>query len=170
MAKLTLNSTLPLPNSSLTIPRLGFGVYQSHGPTCIASCLKALEAGYRHIDSAQFYRNEEQVGIAVAKSAVPRADLFLTSKILSSTGSVEGDCQKISESVKLLGGFADLFLIHNSSGGLSGRKTKWQALEQAHSEGKCKAIGVSNWGIGHIEEMKGYAKVWPPHVNQIEVG
>jgi diketogulonate reductase-like aldo/keto reductase len=62
----------------------------------------------------------------------------------------------------------DLFLIHTASGGKAARKEMWLALEKLHSARKAKSIGVSNWGIGHIEEMKEYAKIWPPHVNQIE--
>lgn len=168
---LTLQSTLPLPNTTLTIPRLGFGVYQSHGPTCIQSCLTALKAGYRHIDTAQYYANESQVGDAVRQSGVARSDVFLTSKILSAGTDAEETYQKIIESVEKIdkGGYVDLFLIHSPSSGTAGRKLMWQALERAHTEGRLKAIGVSNFGAQHIEEMKSYAKVWPPHVNQIEL-
>ena len=79
--------------------------------------------------------------------------------------------QKIVDSVNKinLDGYVDLFLIHSPSSGPNGRKEMWQALEKAHEEGKVRSIGVSNFGVGHIEEMKSYAKVWPPHVNQIEV-
>lgn len=63
----------------------------------------------------------------------------------------------------------DLFLIHSPSGGRAGRKEMWQALERMVEEGKAKSIGVSNYGVGHIEEMREWAKIWPPHVNQIEV-
>lgn len=170
--KLALDSTLPLPGLNLSTPRLGFGVYQSHGPTCVQSCLTAIKAGYKKIDSAQFYANEELVSQAVAASGVPRDQLFLTTKQLSPSGGVDGTYARVAESVKKLGGesgYVDLFLIHTASGGSGARKTLWQALERAHREGKCKAIGVSNWGIGHIEELKAFAKVWPPHVNQIEV-
>lgn len=66
-------------------------------------------------------------------------------------------------------GYVDLFLIHTPSGGSGARKEMWQALEKLHQEGRAKSIGVSNFGVGHIDEMKAYAKVWPPHVNQIEV-
>jgi diketogulonate reductase-like aldo/keto reductase len=67
-------------------------------------------------------------------------------------------------------GYVDLFLIHTASGGSKARKEMWSALERLLEDRKTRAIGVSNWGIGHIEELKGFAKVWPPHVNQIEVG
>ena len=170
--KFNIESTLPLPNTTLTIPRLGFGVFQSHGPTCIQSCLTAIKAGYKKIDSAQYYANEELVNQAVAASGVPREQLFLTTKQLFPSGDVDQTYAKVVQSVKNLGGesgYVDLFLIHSPSSGTGGRKTLWQALERAHQEGKCKAIGVSNFGIGHIEELKSFAKIWPPHVNQIEV-
>ncbi|KAI9720946.1 MAG: hypothetical protein M1828_005516 [Chrysothrix sp. TS-e1954] len=172
MSKLSIASALPLPNSSLTIPRLGFGVYLSPGHTCAQSCLTALKAGYRHIDSAQFYRNEEQVGEAAAKCGIPRSELFLTTKIMRPGQSVDSTYNSIVDSVKKLSGpdgYADLFLIHTASGGTKARKTMWQALERAHADGKVKAIGVSNWNGDHIEELKGFAKVWPPQVNQIEL-
>ncbi len=172
MAKLTLSSTLPLPNTSLTIPRLGFGVYQSNGNTCLKSCLTAFKVGYRHIDSAQYYANEAQVGQAAVESKIPRSEIFLTTKILSPGSSIDTTYSSILDSVKKIGGssgYVDLFLIHTPSGGSGARKTMWQALEKAHHEGMIKAIGVSNFGKGHIEEMKEYAKIWPPHVNQIEV-
>ena len=170
-SQFTLQSTLALPNSSVKIPALGFGVYQSHGPTCKKSCLTALEAGYRHIDSAQYYANEQLVGDAVKESNVDRKDVFITTKILSSGKDEEETYQSLVESVNKIdeGGYVDLFLIHSPSSGPQGRKTMWTALERLHKEGKAKAIGVSNFGKGQIEELKTFAKVWSPHVNQIEV-
>ncbi|OBW68082.1 MAG: Uncharacterized protein AUREO_018370 [Aureobasidium pullulans] len=170
-SQFTLQSTLALPNSSVKIPALGFGVYQSHGPTCKKSCLTALEAGYRHIDSAQYYANEQLVGDAVKESNVDRKDVFITTKILSPGKDEEETYQSLVESVNKIdeGGYVDLFLIHSPSSGPQGRKTMWTALERLHKEGKAKAIGVSNFGKGQIEELKTFAKVWPPHVNQIEL-
>ncbi|THW00639.1 aldo-keto reductase [Aureobasidium pullulans] len=170
-SQFTLQSTLALPNSSVKIPALGFGVYQSHGPTCKKACLTALEAGYRHIDSAQYYANEQLVGDAVKESNVDRKDVFITTKILSPGKDEEETYQSLVESVNKIdeGGYVDLFLIHSPSSGPQGRKTMWTALERLHKEGKAKAIGVSNFGKGQIEELKTFAKVWPPHVNQIEL-
>ncbi|KAI9747709.1 MAG: hypothetical protein M4579_007408 [Chaenotheca gracillima] len=170
-AKLALTDMISLPNSTVKMPRLGFGVYQSHAATCIASCQTALTAGYRHIDSAQYYANEVQVGEAVRQSKLPRDSIFVTTKILGPAGGPEGTYKRISDSVDKIGldGYVDLFLIHSPSSGAKGRKEMWQALEKAHAEGKCKSIGVSNFGVSQIEEMKEYAKVWPPHVNQIEL-
>ncbi|KAF2221367.1 aldo-keto reductase [Elsinoe ampelina] len=171
--KLSLQSTLPLVNLEYKLPALGFGVYQSHGDTCLKSSLYAIKSGYRHIDSAQYYANEAQVGQAVQQSGIPRSEIFLTTKILSAGSSDEDTYQSIVESVKKIDPstkpYADLFLIHSPNGGLDARKRMWLALERAHKEGLIRAIGVSNHGIGHIEKMKEYASVWPPHVNQIEL-
>ncbi|KAL9601190.1 MAG: hypothetical protein Q9219_002690 [cf. Caloplaca sp. 3 TL-2023] len=172
-SKLSLTSTIQIVNSSLTMPRLGFGIYQSPRDVCVKSCLTALRAGYRHIDSAQFYRNEAEMGEAVRQSGIPRSEVFLTTKVLSSGGSPEKTYQKCVESVKSIdsseNGYVDLFLIHSPSSGSAGRKEMWQALERLVEEKKARSIGVSNFGIGHIEEMKGFAKIWPPQVNQIEL-
>ena len=170
--KLALTDLLPLPNSTVKIPRLGFGIYQSPTNVCINSCLTALRTCYRHIDSAQFYRNEAEMGTAVRQSGIPRNEVFLTTKILSAGASPEATYKKCIDSVKKIDGddgYVDLFLIHTPSGGTAARKEMWQALEKLESEGKARAIGVSNYGVGHIEEMKSYARIWPPHVNQIEV-
>lgn len=171
-SKLALTDLLPLHNSSVKIPRLGFGIYQSPTNVCINSCLTALKSGYRHIDSAQFYRNETEMGEAARQSGIPRNEVFLTTKIMSAGGSAEKTYKKCLDSVHKIdgeNGYVDLFLIHTPSGGSAAVKEMYQALEKLESEGKAKSIGVSNFGIGHIEEMKGYARIWPPHVNQIEV-
>ncbi|KAL8848623.1 MAG: hypothetical protein Q9221_006348 [Calogaya cf. arnoldii] len=170
--KLSLSSTIPLANSKYSIPRLGFGIYQSPTDVCVKSCLTALRAGYRHIDSAQFYRNESEMGEAVRQSGIPRSEVYLTTKILSAGGSPEKTYQKCLESVKAIDpseGYVDLFLIHSPSPGSAKRKEMWQALEKLVEEKKARSIGVSNFGIGHINEMKDYAKIWPPQVNQIEL-
>lgn len=171
--KLAITDLLPLPNCSTKIPRLGFGVYQSAPSQCMQSCLNALKAGYRHIDTAQFYANEAEVGTAVKESGIKRSDVFLTTKILSAAGSVQKSYEKCVASVEKIDpgkdGYVDLFLIHSPNSGKEKRKEMWLALEKLYDEGKTKSIGVSNYGVGQIEEMKSYAKVWPPHVNQIEV-
>ncbi|KAG5659988.1 hypothetical protein KAF25_003510 [Fusarium avenaceum] len=165
------SDTLPLANS-VEIPQLGFGVYLSPPETCVNSCLTALKAGYRHIDTAQYYGNEAEVGQAVQKSTVDRNDVFLTTKVLEAAGSVDLTYAKCVESIKKLdpeSGHVDLFLIHSPNPGAAKRKEMWQALERLYEEGKAKSIGVSNFGIKHIDELKQFAKVWPPHVNQIEL-
>lgn len=113
------------------------------------------------------------MGNAVRQSGIPRNEVFLTTKILSAGGSPEKTYQKCLDSVKLIdegeNGYVDLFLIHSPSPGPAKRKEMWGALERLYEEGRAKAIGVSNFGVGHVEEMKQWAKVWPPHVNQLEV-
>ncbi|OOF92765.1 hypothetical protein ASPCADRAFT_210031 [Aspergillus carbonarius ITEM 5010] len=171
-ANYSLTDLLPLPNSSIKVPRLGFGVYRSPSTQTVQSCLKAFEIGYRHIDTAQFYANEKEVGDAIRSSGLPRSEIFVTTKILSPAGSPEATYERLVASVDKIGGkdgYVDLFLIHSSKSGSSGRKELWQALERLLEEGRTKSIGVSNFGVKHIEEMKAYAKVWPPHVNQIEL-
>ena len=174
--KMNIKDVLPLPNSSIKIPRLGFGVYQSSTSQCVKSCLNALKADYRHIDTAQFYANETEVGEAVRQSELKRSDVFVTTKILSAAGSVQKSYEKCITSVEKIDqgtgakdGYVDLFLIHSPNSGSEKRKEMWLALEKLYDEGRAKSIGVSNFGVGHIEEMKSYAKVWPPHVNQIEL-
>lgn len=171
--KRSITDTLPLLNSSNRIPQLGFGLYRSEPAVSEASSSAALHAGYRHLDSAQFYANEAQAGAAWQKAGIARNEIYLTTKILSSAGSVEKSLQKCRESVKKMdpreGGFVDLFLIHSPNAGAAIRKELWQALEKLKEEGLAKDIGVSNYGRGHIEEMREYASVWPPVVNQVEV-
>ena len=171
-SKLAITDVLPLHNSTVKIPRLGFGIYQSPTTVCMQSCLTALKASYRHIDSAQIYRNESEMGEATRQSGIPRKEVFLTTKIMTVGGSPEATYKKCLDSVKKIDGedgYVDLFLIHSPSGGASAVKEMWQALEKLEEEGRAKSIGTSNFGVGHIEEMKPWARVWPPQVNQIEV-
>ena len=170
---LSIQSALPIRDSPMKIPQLGFGVYLSPESICKTSCLAALRAGYRHIDSAQYYRNEKQVGEAIRESGIPRSEIFVTTKILAAGGSSEATYKKCLNSVETIDpgddGYLDLFLIHSPHSGQNKVKEMWLALERLHQEGKVKTIGVSNFGGGHIDAMKSFATTWPPHVNQIEV-
>lgn len=172
MAKsLTLSSTLTLKSGN-ALPLLGFGVWDSPQDKTVASCLEAMKVGYRHIDTAQVYGNEAEVGEAFRKSGLPRKDVFITSKILKPDSDDTLTYQKCLSSVQKIAGddgYLDLLLIHNVTSGASGIKMMWQAMEKLYSEGRLKSIGVSNTGIGLLEGMREYAKVWPPHVNQLEV-
>lgn len=106
------------------------------------------------------------------QSGLKRSEVFITTKVLSASGSLETTYQKALDSVHQIDGedgYVDLFLVHSPNGGAAARKEMYMALEKLFAEGKAKSIGVSNWGIGHIEELKSYAKIWPPHVNQLEV-
>jgi hypothetical protein len=171
-SRLALTDTLPLKHSGAKIPMLGFGVWASPTGKCTTSCLNALGAGYRHIDTAQVYGNETEVGQALSKCDLPRDQVFITTKIFREE-SEEAVYQSALESIKKCDprpdGYVDLFLIHQPKSGPSGRKMLWQVLERLVAEGKAKTIGVSNFSPSHIEEMKSYAKIWPPSVNQIEV-
>ncbi|KAM0722042.1 hypothetical protein Q7P37_002968 [Cladosporium fusiforme] len=170
-SSLSLQSTLKLKAGN-DIPRLGFGVWDSPAHLTTQSCLSALKHGYRHIDTAQVYGNEAEVGKAVRESGLTREDIFVTSKVLTPGDDDESTYQKVLESVKNIDGdkgYLDLMLIHNNTAGPEGVKKMWQAMEKLQSEGRLKAIGVSNFGIGSIDRMKEYAQAWPPAVNQLEL-
>jgi len=180
-SKLTLDSAIKLHNG-VALPVLGFGVWQVDPAVCTDVCQTALEVGYHHIDSAQVYRNEAEAGAALRTKAVKhRKDVFFTTKIPRDFGSVEANYASLLESVNKINGvdsdddaakddaYVDLFLIHTSRIGPDGIKNVWLALEKLLKEGKTRSIGVSNFEKSHIEAMKEYATVWPPHVNQIQL-
>jgi len=172
MSPLALTDTITLKHTGAKIPQLGFGVWDSPRGKCTESCTNALKVGYRHIDTAQGYRNEAEVGEAVKKSDVPRDQLFITTKILQDV-SADDLYRQASEGVQKCdpreGGYVDLFLIHTPKHGPENRKMIWQVLERLVDEGKARNIGVSNFGADHLDQMKEYAKHWPPAVNQIEL-
>nr|XP_036584851.1 putative aldo/keto reductase [Colletotrichum truncatum]KAF6794501.1 putative aldo/keto reductase [Colletotrichum truncatum] len=162
-----------LPGTSVAVPRIGLGVYQLRGEECTSACLAALEAGYRHFDTAQLYGNEAEVGRAVrdylAQANLERQDIHVTTKIGRYSGDAGKTYRSALRSVERIAGvdgFVDLFLVHRP---VEKRKEMWLALERLLEEGRTRAIGVSNFRIEHLEEMKGYARVWPPVVNQIEI-
>jgi diketogulonate reductase-like aldo/keto reductase len=177
---LTINSTITPPNTKIPIPRLGFGLWQLPGEAALTPSRAALKAGYRHLDSAQLYRNEAQVG-EVLRTMAPlrREEVFVTTKQGVRGKTKEETYEMARESVRKISGYGngdgeegyvDLFLVHTPRGGYETRKEIWvDALERLHAEGRARLIGVSNYGVGELEEMRGYATVWPPHVNQIEV-
>ena len=169
--KYTLQDTVSLPPNNVAIPRLGLGVFMAKGPKCATAVSAALKCGYRHIDSAQYYGNEVEVGQGVRNSGVQRDQIFVTTKIMSPAGSVEKSFAAVKRSVEKMGiGYVDCFLIHTPGSGSQGRRELWSALEKLQKEGLTKTIGVSNYGVHHLEEMKEYAKIYPPCLNQIEVG
>ncbi|KAL7419509.1 hypothetical protein Q5752_005420 [Cryptotrichosporon argae] len=166
MAKLTAETTITL-SSGTKIPQLGFGVYQSPPDATTRTVTAALEAGYRHIDSAQWYFNEAEVGQAVAAFG-DRAAVFVTTKL----GHADRVVERLTESVTKIDprpdGYVDLFLIHSPTAGPEGRPRQWREMEALVARGKAKAIGVSNYGVRHLEEFAGYATIQPA-VNQIEL-
>lgn len=167
-ASLTLKSVASL-SSGRTIPLLGFGVYLNRGNSCYSAVKTALEAGYRHIDSAIVYRNEAEVGKAVRESAIPREELFITSKATSRYAGYDVTSRVIDESLASFGfDYLDLFLIHDPYAGKEKRLESWKALIHKRDEGKLRTIGVSNYGVHHLEEIK-EAGLEQPAVNQIEL-
>ncbi|KAI9166745.1 putative oxidoreductase C2F3.05c [Paramyrothecium foliicola] len=169
---LSLSDTIQIPNTTVRMPLLGYGVYKIRSDACVNTCMSALSYGYRHIDSARLYRNEAAVRTAVQQSSVPREDLFLTTKASRPQATLADTVAVLLESVEKLGGaggYVDLLLIHIPGTNRDHRERLWRALEKLHEEGRARAIGVSNFHIKHIKEMREYAQIWPPHVNQIEL-
>lgn len=151
-------------NNGVKMPVLGYGVYQvppAEAERCVAD---ALEVGYRSIDTAQAYANEEGVGAAIAKSGIPREDIFVTSKIWVSNANYERAKQSINESIEKIGGYIDLMLLHQAYGDYHGA---YRAMEEAYDEGKLRAIGVSNFYPTRLVDLVSLARI-KPAVNQIE--
>ncbi|KAI1317570.1 2,5-diketo-D-gluconic acid reductase A [Xylariaceae sp. FL0255] len=159
-ATYNLNSTFKL-NSGYEIPRLGFGVYQTPPPETKVAVLEAFKAGYRHVDSAAAYRNEGGSGEAIRESGLPRSSIFFTSKI--PTRSIRGGYEAVKEQIDLSVKTADveyidLMLLHAPYGGSANRKAAWKALVEAVEEGKVRSIGVSNYGVHHLDELEAHIK------------
>ena len=141
---LTIDSIATL-SSGHTIPRLGFGVYQNEGSTCESSVLEALRAGYRHIDSAQLYGNEEYVGAALKKSGLRREDVFITTKIEHKDYGYQSTLAAVEKSLERFGvDYIDLFLLHEPYSGKTNRIETYRALLDAKKAGKIRSVGVSN--------------------------
>jgi len=166
MSGLSLNTTLRL-SSGWTMPLLGFGVYQNY--TTKESVLEAFKAGYRHVDSAQVYRNEMAVGAAVRESGLEREDVFITSKCVSTSHGFESTLKGVDVSLEKFGfDYIDLFLIHDPFSGTERRLATYRALQEAKKSGKIRSVGVSNYGVKHLEEIRN-AGLEMPSVNQIEL-
>ncbi|OBZ72778.1 Glyoxal reductase [Grifola frondosa] len=169
----------PLPTMSLTIsstvrllsgaymPRLGFGVYMNDD--CAPACLTALKHGYRHIDSARVYRNEVEVGKAIRESGIPREEIFVTTKIMAEEHGYESTLKAVDNSLERFGfTYLDLYLIHAPLSNKQKRLETWRALIDAKNAGKLRSIGVSNYGVKHMEEIR-EAGLETPSINQVEV-
>ena len=153
-------------NNGIEMPILGFGVYQvTDARECEQSVLNAIEAGYRLIDTASAYMNEEAVGAAIRKSGIERKELFITTKLWVQDAGYEKTKPAFEQSMNKLGlNYLDLYLIHQPFGDVHGA---WRAMEELYSDGKIKAIGVSNFQPDRIMDMIVFNKV-VPSVNQIE--
>jgi 2,5-diketo-D-gluconate reductase A len=158
-------------NDGNTIPQLGFGVYQIEPKDTVKAVSEALEIGYRHIDTAQMYGNEKEVGEAVRASGLDRSDIFVTSKL--NNGSHEPqDAREAFDGTLLKLGFdyVDLFLIHWPLPTLyeGDFVSTWKTLEEFKADGRALSIGVSNFQVEHLERLAGETETVPA-VNQIEV-
>ncbi|MCA9385695.1 aldo/keto reductase [Candidatus Dojkabacteria bacterium] len=161
-----MNPTATL-NNSLKIPYLGFGTWKlSSGKETYDAVRYALDVGYRHIDTAQFYGNEADVGKAVHESNISREEIFVVSKVAISNFGYEQTIKSVEESLnKAKLDYFDLFLLHFPVQQL--RIESYKALEKLHSEGKLRSIGVSNFTIEHLEELVDETGIIPA-VNQVE--
>ena len=152
-------------SNGVKMPRIGFGVYQIKKNECERCVLDALEIGYRLIDTAQAYYNEEEVGLAVKKSGIKREDIFITSKIWISNEGYEKARRSIDESLRRLNlDYIDLLLIHQPFGDYYGT---YRAMEEAYKENKLRAIGVSNFYPDRLIDICKFVDI-KPMVNQIE--
>jgi 2,5-diketo-D-gluconate reductase A len=160
-----------LLNSGRTIPQFGFGVFLINPADTTEAVTRALEAGYRHIDTAQGYGNEKEVGDAIAKSGLDRGDVFVTSKLGNADHRPDDARHAFYRSVSALGcEYIDLFLIHwplptRYDGDYV---STWQTLEEFYRDGRARSIGVSNFQPHHLRRLDAECEV-PPAVNQIEV-
>jgi 2,5-diketo-D-gluconate reductase A len=152
-------------SNGLKMPILGYGVYQVTQDECERCVLDALDVGYRHIDTAQSYFNEEQVGSAIKKSGIAREELFLTTKVWVEHYGYE-ECKKsVLTSMEKLGtDYIDLMLLHQPFNDYYGA---YRALEDLYEDGKLRAIGVSNFYPDRLVDIASFTKI-PPMVNQVE--
>lgn len=152
-------------NNGVKMPQMGYGVYQVSPAECERCVLDAISAGYRMIDTAQAYHNEEGVGNAIQKCGVPRNELFIVTKVWISNAGEEKAYASILESLKKLkSDYIDLLLIHQPFGDYYGT---YRAMERAYREGKVRAIGVSNFYPDRFIDLQEHVEI-KPAVNQVE--
>ncbi|NHC44464.1 aldo/keto reductase [Motilibacter aurantiacus] len=156
-------------NNGVDIPLLGFGVFQIPPDEVVAPVATALEAGYRLIDTAAAYRNEEGVGRALADSGIPREELFVTTKLWNEDQGYDSTLRAFDDSLAKLGlETLDLYLIHWPSPHRGLYVETWKALERVYSEGRVRAIGVSNFTQAHLQRLFDETDVVPA-ANQVEL-
>ncbi|MCU6601134.1 aldo/keto reductase [Peribacillus frigoritolerans] len=162
-----IGETITLHNG-VKMPQLGFGVFKvKNGNETVASVKKAVEVGYRAIDTAAIYENEEGVGQAIRECGVPREELFITSKVWNTEQGYDTTLKAFEDSLNRLGlEYLDLYLIHWP--GNDKYLETWRALEKLYKDGKVKSIGVSNFHVHHLENLLANSEV-KPVVNQIEL-
>src|SRR5215217_8462851 len=146
------------------IPLLGFGVWQvPEGPECEDAVAWALEAGYRHIDTAQAYGNERSVGRAIAASGLAREDVFITTKFYPGRKDPEAEAKRSLERLGV--DYVDLYIIHWPQGGAT---WAWDGMQRARERGHARSIGVSNFSVAELDELRGVADT-PPAVDQVQL-
>ena len=167
-------STVKVPTTaiplSINIPVIGFGTYRiPPGIRTYNAVLNALKVGYRHIDTASVYENEQDVGKAIKDSGIPREEIFVTTKLAASKVDINYVISEFNKSLKLLNlDYIDLYLIHAPATVVAKRLGVWQILEELYQKGYAKSIGVSNYAVHHLTELLENSEV-KPAVNQIEV-
>lgn len=162
-----------IPNHTLhetvTMPQLGFGVFQVRHDNAEKAVTTAIEAGYRSIDTAAYYRNEQGVGRAVNHSSVDRDDLFITTKLWNSDHGYQKALDAFDTSLNRLNlDYVDLYLIHWPLPGKQLHVETWQALEMLYNNGRVRAIGVSNFSQSQLDDLRTHSSITPA-INQIEL-
>jgi 2,5-diketo-D-gluconate reductase A len=156
-------------NNGVTIPQVGFGVFQVPPGQTEASVAEALRVGYRHIDTARLYRNEEEVGAAIRRSGLSREQVFVTTKVWNDDHGYDRTLAAFDASLARLGLDAvDLYLIHWPVPGQDRYVETWRALEKIAAEGRARAIGVSNFQVAHLRRLIDETGTVPA-VNQVEL-
>jgi len=165
---LTLQSTTTLHNG-VKMPWLGFGVFKvQDGQEAVDSVKEAIKVGYRSIDTAAIYGNEEGVGQGIAEANVPREELFITTKLWNSNQGYETTLSAFEDSMNKLGlDYLDLYLIHWPAPAQGKYVDSWKAIEKLYKDGRIRAIGVSNFHIHHLEDLIANCEI-KPMVNQVE--
>ena len=152
-------------SNGIKMPQLGFGIYQTPLAETERCVSEAIEVGYRSIDTAQAYGNEEGVGAAVVKSGIPRDQFFITTKVWITNAGYENAKASIEESLrKLRTDYVDLLLVHQPFNDYYGT---YRAMEEAYRAGKVKALGVSNFYPDRLIDIANFVEI-PPMVNQVE--
>lgn len=155
-------------NNGIRMPQLGFGVWKVPNEIAMTTVEGAFKAGYRSIDTAKIYGNESGVGEAIAKSGIPREELFITTKVWNTDHGYENTLKAFDESLEKLGlDYIDLYLIHWPTPKHDNYVETYQALEKLYKDGRVKAIGVSNFDIDHLQRILDECEIVPA-VNQVE--
>src|SRR4051812_10387927 len=156
-------------NNGVEIPQLGFGVFQVPAEQTAETVRAAFDAGYRHIDTAQAYGNEEGVGRALADSGLAREEVFITTKLANEHHGEAEAVQELEKSLERLGtDHVDLYLIHWPQPGQNRYVETWRGFEKVLAEGRARAIGVSNFTVAHLRRLTEETGTVPA-VNQVEL-